>query len=95
MRTAIILVMLAGSASAHEAPTGWKYPFNCCGNQDCRQVASVKERPGGYVIPQTGELLGYTDLRLRDSPDGEFHWCSEGGRDDGKTICLFVPPRGY
>ncbi len=36
-----------------------------------------------------------TDRKVRQSPDGQFHWCSFAGKADGKTICLFVPPRAY
>ena len=57
--------------------------------------AAISERPEGYVIEGTGEVVAYQDRRLKDSPDGEFHWCSVAGKNDGKTICLFVPPRSY
>jgi hypothetical protein len=97
------LVTVSGSAFAHEAkptgamPKGWTYPFACCSGYDCREVAaqSISERPEGYVINGTGEVVAYTDRRIRNSPDGEFHWCSVAGAHDGRTICLFVPPRGY
>nr|WP_292765486.1 hypothetical protein [Mesorhizobium sp.] len=90
-------------AAAHEAkltsakPQGWKYPFSCCSGYDCREVSSAKisERPEGYVIKGTGEVVAYSDTRLKDSPDGEYHWCSVAGADDSRTICLFVPPRSY
>ncbi|MFH1796286.1 MAG: hypothetical protein ABIF45_17490 [Pseudomonadota bacterium] len=85
-------------AGAHEAPAGWSYPLSCCSNFDCREVpaGAVKERPQGFVIPGTGEVLPMTDKRIRNSPDGKFHWCAhQSGVDAGKTICLFVPPRGF
>lgn len=88
---------LPGPASAHEAPTGWKYPWACCSNMDCQsvQASAVLERPDGYVIQSTGETVGYRDKRVKDSPDGEYHWCAhQAGLDAGQTICLFVPPRG-
>lgn len=47
------------------------------------------------MIKRTGEVLAYSDGRLRRSPDGEYHWCSVAGADDTRTVCLFVPPRGY
>lgn len=78
-------------------PEGWSYPFACCSGYDCRRVAvrDVREGPDGYVIVGTGEVIAYGDPRLKDSPDGEFHWCSVAGANDGRTICLFAPPRGF
>jgi hypothetical protein len=85
------------AAGAHDAPKGWTYPFACCSGYDCREVASkaIAERPEGYVIQGTGEVVSYNDKRVRKSPDGEFHWCSVKGADDTRTICLFVPPRSF
>jgi hypothetical protein len=79
------------------APQGWSYPFSCCSGYDCREVSSarISERPEGYVIQGTGEVVAYSDSRLKYSPDGEYHWCSVAGADDSRTICLFVPPRSY
>lgn len=95
----IVLLLFAcypRAADAHDAPTGWAYPLECCSGIDCREVAAPRVREGeyGYTVP-TGELLRYNDRRLRPSPDGEFHWCSVAGTDDGRTLCLFVPPRAY
>jgi hypothetical protein len=95
--------LLASGAYAHQAtptaakPQGWSYPFSCCSGYDCREVAdaAISERPEGYVINGTGEVLGYQDARIKDSPDGRWHWCSVAGADDGRTICLFVPPRSF
>ena len=94
---------MAMPAAAHDAiptaakPQGWSYPFSCCSGYDCREVSSkqISEKPEGYVIKGTGEIVAYSDGRLKDSPDGEFHWCSVAGADDSRTICLFVPPRSY
>lgn len=84
-------------AHAHDAPSGWSYPFSCCSNHDCRMVSAeaVRERPEGYEIGATGEIVPYADARVRMSPDGDFHWCSVAGKDDTLTICLFVPPRAF
>lgn len=78
-------------------PQGWSYPFACCANYDCESVpdAAIVEGARGYEIRKTGELIPMTDKRIKDSPDGQFHWCAHrSGLDAGKTICLFVPPRG-
>lgn len=102
-----VLGLLAASfgrpAIAHDAlptaaqPNGWSYPFSCCSGYDCREVSkkAISERPEGYVILGTGEVVAYTDARVKNSPDGAFHWCSVAGANNGRTICLFVPPRGY
>ncbi|ESZ13003.1 MAG: hypothetical protein E5Y61_07465 [Mesorhizobium sp.] len=95
--------LVASEASAHDAsptaaqPQGWSYPFSCCSGYDCREVAynAIGERPEGYVIKGTGEVITYTDSRIKNSPDGVFHWCSAAGASEGHTICLFVPPRGF
>lgn len=97
MRLFLVLVGLSMAAvsHAHDAPSGWTYPNSCCSNFDCRHVSftAISERPQGYIINSTGEVLSYTDRRVRISPDGEYHWCSTAGDDHGRTICLFVPPR--
>ncbi|TIL60376.1 MAG: hypothetical protein E5Y79_10820 [Mesorhizobium sp.] len=98
-----VVTTFAASALAHDAtPTaaksqGWSYPFSCCSGYDCRAVSqtSISERPEGYVIKGTGEVVGYSDARIKNSPDGEYHWCSVAGANDGKTICLFVPPSSF
>lgn len=89
--------LLPGVGKAHDAPSGWSYPFSCCSNQDCRPVASkaVSEKPQGYMINVTGEVVPYADKRIRISPDGEFHWCSVAGEEKSRTLCLFVPPHSY
>lgn len=94
---AAAIMWLALPARAHDAPSGWSYPMACCSGYDCREVATdaVHEGPQGYVIVATGEVIAMTSPKVRPSPDGVFHWCSVAGRDDGKTICLFVPPRGF
>nr|WP_048647593.1 hypothetical protein [Nitratireductor soli] len=93
----IVAMLWAFDADAHEAPTGWRYPYACCSDQDCRQVADadVREGPEGYTIAATGETLAYADKRVRNSPDGVFHWCSIFGDETSRTICLFVPPRSF
>jgi hypothetical protein len=96
---ALVLPALAASpARAHDAPTGWTYPWSCCSSMDCKEVAdkAISERPEGYVVNSTGEVVAYADKRVKDSPDGEYHWCAhQAGIDAGHTNCLFVPPKGF
>lgn len=93
----VLLNLSAVPSRSHDAPKGWSYPFACCSGLDCREVPKrdIGEGPKGYVIERTGELVPYRDVRLHDSPDGEYHWCSVDGADDTRTICLFVPPKSY
>lgn len=91
------LLLWAFPVHPHDAPTGWSYPFACCSGFDCREVSDAVVRDnqdGSFTIVATGETVPFGDTRLRLSPDGQTHWCSVAGRDDGRTICLFVPPRG-
>lgn len=84
-------------ARAHDAPTGWSYPWQCCSGQDCREVPDdwIQEKQEGYRIVITDEVIPMSDPRIKQSPDGHFHWCSVAGALVGKTICLFVPPRSF
>lgn len=102
---ATLLYFFGKPAFPHEAPSGWSYPYQCCSGYDCREVdapdtpqserhhsVQVIRINGGYEISTTREPIMDNDPKIKDSPDGEFHWCSVGGKDDSKTICLFVPP---
>lgn len=98
-----LFAALGTGAWAHEAqptaakPQGWAYPLSCCSNFDCKQATgNVSERPEGFVIAETGEVVGYQDKRIRHSPDGEVHICAhQSGIDAGRVICLFIPPKGF
>lgn len=97
MKTIILALLLTStSAMAHDAPTGWQYGYECCSSIDCRQIPEdwVKETPAGYVM-KTGEVLEYTDKRVKSSPDGMTHWCTIAGRDDGRTLCLYRGAKAY
>lgn len=100
----VVMFFFSAPVYPHDAtptaakPQGWNYPFQCCANYDCEQVksTSIYEGPNYYSIRSTGELIPYSDKRIHMSPDGEFHLCAhKSGIDAGKTICLFVPPRGF
>ena len=93
----LAMTVVPAEGFAHQAPSGWTYPYACCSGQDCREVrdTAIGERPEGYVIKATGEVVGYEDRRIKYSPDGHYHWCSVAGSDTSRTICLFVPPRSF
>lgn len=101
---ATVLALTSGIVSAHDAPSGWAYHVECCSGFDCREVGDaytpdaairVFETDEGFVISSTGEVIPYGHRKVRNSPDGRFHWCSVAGKPDGKTICLYAPPRGF
>jgi hypothetical protein len=49
-----------------------------------------------FTITATGETIMPKDVRIKQSPDGDYHWCAhQAGLDAGHTICLFVPPKGF
>lgn len=93
----LVGVSFAATADAHSAPSGWVYPYQCCSDRDCQPVhgAAVVEGPEGYVVEQTGEVIGYSDPRLKISPDDEYHLCMRPGSIRFRAICLFVPPRSF
>lgn len=93
LTTLIISLILWGVFVIESKSHGW-YPFECCSGYDCRPVKkeAILRTSKGYVIKNTGELIPYTDRRVRVSRDEEWHWCSMSGKPDGTTICLFVPP---
>lgn len=93
---ALCIVLLATSAQAHDALTGWTYDFACCGSTDCRQIRTdaVKETKAGYIIKATGELIPYNDKRIKRSHDEFFHQCVSSYAPT-KSICLYVPDRGF
>jgi hypothetical protein len=97
-------IWLATGAFAHTAqptagnPLGWKYGLECCSLIDCSQAApeDVRETKAGYVIVRTGELIPYGDSRIKFSKDEFFHRCTPQGNLDAKrSICLYIPDRGY
>lgn len=97
-------LFMAMTAHAHDAlptasqPLGWTYGWDCCSSTDCSQSSSddISETPAGYVVKRTGEVIGYSDKRLRRSKDEFFHRCApKGDFDAPKSLCLYVPDRGF
>lgn len=100
------LLVGGGYAFSHEAPSGWRYPYACCSNYDCRPVDApgadrhhtiqINRSPEGFVISTTGEVIPYNSNKIKQtSPDGEWHWCSTAGLDTGLTICIIRPPDAF
>jgi hypothetical protein len=94
-------VLMTAPCLAHDAPSGWPYPAECCDARDCYEISSDEvelRRDGSYRIRQTGEIFlspgrGYEwDRSFRWSLDLNFHRCSRKGQRSYLTYCLFVPP---
>lgn len=101
---ALWLFATAFVVNAHEArtvagqPLGWKYSYACCSDKDCRPVAAgeIRETPEGYLLIKTGEVVGYQDKRVKESPDGTFHVCQVAGDfEAGRILCIYAPPRSF
>jgi hypothetical protein len=91
---AILASGLATGASPHDAPSGWAYDPGCCGGHDCRAIAdsAVEHVFRGWRIKATGEV--FDDKAVRWAKDGHWHRCSQDGREDAITFCLYRPPLG-
>jgi hypothetical protein len=92
----IVLIGLHGRAYPHQAPTGWTFNSRCCGNGDCYPVETdaIRERPDGYHILSTGEVIPYQSTKVLSSPDGHSYRCSTAGSVQGVTYCIYVPKGG-
>lgn len=86
------LTLLSWPVSAHQAPSGWMYPPDCCGGKDCAQTEDVEITGAGYHIKGTHLLVGFHDPRIRPSPDSHFHACMPPSKST--VYCLFVPTMG-
>ncbi len=90
---AIVVVLAIVKAPAHEAPSGWKYPLECCSDRDCAELSEAdipKPLPGGDWLLSTGEIVPRSKVKW--SPDGHYHLCR--GVSGGMIFCLFVVPQG-
>jgi hypothetical protein len=82
-------------AHGHEAPSGWSYPGDCCGGQECRPIAcsTVRDHPDGSV-----SWLGlvFTPKQIRMSGDAMCHVCigydSAAGSKRRYPHCIFLSP---
>lgn len=100
---AIMLAAGVTQARAHQAPSRWDYPFECCSEADCAQidVDAIRESKAGFVVTimpgrhpmwpterRQPAVLEIPYQKARLSPDGFFHLCMN---DAGELLCFFVP----
>lgn len=105
---AMVLFLAAGAmpAHAHEAPSGWDYPFYCCLDSDCAPIdaGAVREGGGGFIVtiapgqhPMWSRerhaplTLDIPYDKAKPSPDGHWHLCID---DAGDLLCFFAPVGG-
>ena len=87
--SAIALICFAGSASAHEGPSGWQYPSGCCGGEDCHPVPceTIEEKRGVYIWK--GVIFHRSMARV--SGDHRCHVCIQfNGEGAPSGRCLFL-----
>ena len=100
---AVTMPLYIGSTQlgrAHEAASGWTYPWECCSSTDCWETSNTTEKDpvataAGWQL-QDGSIVPFN--MTRPSPDGAFHVCRRGGQLNGAVIrpnkrpaCLWVP----
>ncbi len=93
LATAALMAAFLLQVRSHEAPSGWKYPLECCSDRDCRELTEAetpKPLDGGDWRLVTGEIVPRSKVKF--SPDGLYHLCR--GVNGGMIFCLFVPPMG-
>lgn len=86
----LIIVWGISEALAHDAAMGWSYPWECCHDRDCAEIAAdrVHTSPAGYVVD--GRFV-IPQSQVRQSPDGRYHACFP---NPDKLLCFFAPPAG-
>jgi hypothetical protein len=103
----MVIAWFPYAATAHEAPSGWKYDAICCNGDahtgDCQRVeaSTVKAVEGGWrVTLEVGDHQLVTRPHVflkaydktRASKDGDFHVCLWPTQDSLR--CLYVPDMG-
>lgn len=106
----VLLVALAmnliinARARAHQAPSGWEYPKECCDGMDCAPVpfrvqptfrdggVEFRLKPGDHPMITTQEhvIFWKTEALLR-SPDDEWHICLRENDDHVEVYCVYQP----
>jgi len=87
---AVFIIATIAQALAHTAPKGWDYPWECCHDHDCAEIADsrVTTSPAGYVID--GKFV-VPQSQVRQSPDGKYHACFPNPE---RLQCFFAQPVG-
>lgn len=97
---AAIFLALTASASAHRAPSGWSYDYECCANHDCMPVSPltvtrlrdgflVRIMPGDHPLATKPMERMFKHGEARESGDKEFHVCVSKSLQI--ILCVYVP----
>lgn len=102
----VLAVLIAiDAAAAHDAPSGWTYPLECCYPGECEQVSSDRVKitqatdgsgpgyllDGKWWFPVTPRPS--LSLNVRPSEDEHFHacWRYRTNHDNYGPRCFFAP----
>lgn len=84
-----LLLCIAQGARAHQAPSGWTYPRECCADYDCGPITKMELQADGGLRVTTKH--GTADFPAghprRESPDAVGHACFT----PTQLYCLFLP----
>ena len=104
----IVLITMAWprGASAHDAPSGFKYDKQCCGDHDCHPTPceNISSTDGGFTYsdPVTRATYFFTRDKMKMSLDGECHVClhkvnnwdtNHNQSINVSPICVYLPVR--
>ena len=100
----LLLLLTMPLGRAHDAGSGWPYPWECCSSMDCWEAGTGGPEPDPIPSPGGWKLSDGAVVPFhlaRSSPDGRFHVCRRGGQLTGTVItpherpaCLWVPTNG-
>lgn len=86
--TGLMIILMSTAAISHEAPTGWEYDYDCCGNNDCEPVKIETDSGGSYAVLKNGQKWYITKPKsVRPSQDDNYHVCIHMNQ----VWCLYVP----
>lgn len=87
----MVQLVLASNLFAHEAPSGMRYPFECCSNRDCAPITNMTMLPDGSrrITNGNGDTAIFgSRFPIRIPEDGRDHACITPGV--GTPLCLFM-----
>jgi hypothetical protein len=94
LRMIVSFLIAMTLARAHEAPSGWAYPKDCCGGDchpvPCEEVSAVAPRDGFVGPDYEWHGLTFRKPQHQFSPDGACHVCV-GNFKPLLPRCIFTP----